>query len=197
MPCRFIYSTSLGLFQKLSSGGSGPQALFGGFFWGGGVLLTCPRDGGSWLVLGVKVYLIHSGAGLIKALTCPEGRRGALTQCVSWGWRGLQKNVSHPHVRTISGTALRQRLQEGKLWFQIFAFLIAATPSRGKAVSYRCLGFTDDSKAHSGFSTVTFPIPNAPRVNVRSSSVLPRTFHTSSWSYEIFYGAVLGPRTAV
>ena len=34
--------------------------------------------------MGIKAYLIHSGAG------CPEGR-GALTPCVSWGWRGLKK----------------------------------------------------------------------------------------------------------
>ena len=31
---------------------------------------------------------------------------GALTPCVSWGWRGLKKNVAHPPVRIISGTAL-------------------------------------------------------------------------------------------
>ena len=56
------------------------------------------------------------GRGLIKALVCPgdggsgsqncpEGQ-GALTPCVSWGWRGLKTNVAHPSLRIISGTAL-------------------------------------------------------------------------------------------
>ena len=46
------------------------------------------------------------GRGFIKALTCPEGW-GALTPCVSWGWRGLKKKcVVHPSLRIISGTGL-------------------------------------------------------------------------------------------
>ena len=73
-------------------GGSGPQAAV---LWGEGVFLTCPRGGEGQLVLGVKAYLIHSGAGLIRALMCPWGR-GALTPCVSWGWRDLKKHAAHP-----------------------------------------------------------------------------------------------------
>ena len=57
------------------------------------------------------------GRGLILALTCPGGGgsgsqncpegREALTPCVSWGWTGLKKNVAHPSLRIISGTALK------------------------------------------------------------------------------------------
>ena len=62
--------------------------------WGEGVLLTtCPRGG--TLVLGVKAYLIHSGAGLIKALTCPEGRGGSDSMCVL-GVEGSEKNCGPP-----------------------------------------------------------------------------------------------------
>ena len=58
-------------------------------------------------MLGVKAYLIHSGAcpggGGSGSLNCSEGR-GAQTPFVSWGWRGLKKNIS--------GTALRCRTIE-------------------------------------------------------------------------------------
>ena len=54
---------------------------------GGGCFVDNVSEGwgvGEWgeLVLGVKAYLIHSGAGLIKALTCPGGRRGCDSMCV-------------------------------------------------------------------------------------------------------------------
>ena len=38
---------------------------------------------------------------------CPGGR-GALTPCVSWGWRGLKKKCP---PRIISGTALRRTVR--------------------------------------------------------------------------------------
>ena len=44
--------------------------------------------------------------GLIKALTCPEGRGGTWTPCVSWGWRGLKKKKRSTPLRIMSGTAL-------------------------------------------------------------------------------------------
>ena len=38
------------------------------------------------------MYLIHSGAGLIKALTCPGGQRGSHSMCVL-GVEGSEKNA--------------------------------------------------------------------------------------------------------
>ena len=86
-----------------------PEIILGGhrhFFalWGEGVLFTmCPRGGGgvnlSW---GSRRIWSIVGWGLIKALTCPEGW-GALTPCVSWGWR-VCKKMCPPRI--ISGTAL-------------------------------------------------------------------------------------------
>ena len=70
---------------------------------GGGCFVDNMSEGWGSLVLGVKAYLIHSGAGLIRALMCPGGR-GTLTPCVSWGWRGLEKKMRPPRI--ISGTAL-------------------------------------------------------------------------------------------
>ena len=54
------------------------------------------------------------GRGLIKALTCLEGR-GALTPCVSWGWRGLEKKMWPTAPRIISGTALSVDLVTGAI----------------------------------------------------------------------------------
>ena len=77
-----------------------PQIIFGEvgrrhFFvlWGEGVLVEGVEGGNlSW---GSRSIWSIVGQGLIEALTCPEGR-GALTPCVSWGWRGLKKNAAHP-----------------------------------------------------------------------------------------------------
>ena len=47
--------------------------------WGEGVLLTtCPRGGGGGNVLGIKAYLIHSGA-------CPGGQGGSVSMFVVGG----------------------------------------------------------------------------------------------------------------
>ena len=127
VPRGFI-QRDLGVFQKLSSGGGGPQALLCPV--GEGVWLTiCPRGGESlWPILsggwgwgvqlswGSRCIWSMVGQGLIKAITCPGGGGsgsqncpegwGALTPCVSWGWRGLKKIVAHTPLRIISGTAL-------------------------------------------------------------------------------------------
>ena len=65
--------------------------------WGKGVLLTCPRGGGnfSWGG-GVKAYLIHSGAGLIKALTCPAWGSGDSGSMCVLGVEGSEKKCSPP-----------------------------------------------------------------------------------------------------
>ena len=113
---RVALQTKLGLAEKLTQhkGCStnyplrgGPQALF-----------FCPVGGGcfvdvseGWvgnLSWGSRRIWSIVGRGLIKALTCPEGL-GALTPCVSWGWRGLEK-MRPTHLRIISGTDLIQKL---------------------------------------------------------------------------------------
>ena len=95
-------SHTLGLFQKLSWGGADTFLSCGGrvFCW------QCVRGVGSNLSWGSR-HIWSIVGGVIKALTCPGGR-GALTPCVSWGWRGLKKNVAPPRI--ISGTALSKQM---------------------------------------------------------------------------------------
>ena len=54
---------------------------------------------------GLVQALACPGSGGSSSQNCPEGQ-GALTPCVSWGWRGLKKNVAHHSLRILSGTAL-------------------------------------------------------------------------------------------
>ena len=85
------------LFQKFSSRGGGRRNFF--VLWGGeGLLLTCPRGGGVNLSWGSRRIWCIVGQG------CPEGQ-GALTPCVSWGWR-VWKKCGPPPLRIISRTAL-------------------------------------------------------------------------------------------
>ena len=64
---------------------------------GGGCFVDNVSEGGGWGVTfpGVKAYLIHSGAGLIKALTCPGGRGGGSDSMCVLGVEGSEKNAVH------------------------------------------------------------------------------------------------------
>ena len=84
--------------------------------WGEGVLLTTCQRGGGGVNLSWGSRCIWSiVGGVIEALTYPGGwgvwftelswGLGALTPCVSWGWRGLKKMWAPPRIP--SGTALR------------------------------------------------------------------------------------------
>ena len=53
------------------------------------------RGGGGNCPGGQGVYLIHSGGGLIKALTCPGGRGGSDSMFVL-GMEGSEKNCAPP-----------------------------------------------------------------------------------------------------
>ena len=90
------------LHKSLQCVRSVPEIILGGG-WAAGTFLSC-RGGRvfCWqrfrgvgnLSWGSRCIWSIVGQGLIKALTCPEGRR-ALTPCVSWRWRGLKTNAAH------------------------------------------------------------------------------------------------------
>ena len=82
---------------------------------------------GGQLVLGVKVYLIHSGAGLIKALMCPGGR-GVLTPHVCPGGEGLKKNAAHPPHGTALTTTCSLTGKAGSMHLHTEAFGNYAPP---------------------------------------------------------------------
>ena len=62
--------------------------------------------------------------------------RGALTPCVSWGWRGLKKNV--PPLRIISGTALNCELGCPELHFYVESTTDTCTFFVERSTVYLC-----------------------------------------------------------
>ena len=84
-----------------------------------------------------------------KALTCPGGR-GALTPCVSWGWRGLKKKSAPPRI--ISGTALTQCISNTEMDF----FSLRCSPIVPPIIWLKGL----ERKKHHSFEIIrSFPKP--------------------------------------